>query len=364
MTPDDITAKMPIKSKLAVPIPTTSIPTFVFKSPTASLPETQLIINAENPDTQYLTLSTYRSLSQRFAAGLKNAGFQIGDRVLLASPNLVYVAIVYMGTIMAGGIVVGAQATYDIHDFTNQIYQTEPRFVLVAQEFAASITEAACCAKLRKEALYHFDATLGSRTQRNGLAHWAELLADENAGHDFVWEDLDSEEAASRTASPVYSSGTSGNPKGVELTHRQIIASIVQHPFFIASNTDASMVTRTAPLLLCHMPLVGVIGQAMGCIGFASLNLPLIVPLRADFMSIVDTIAKFGLSAVAIDPTFLIALLKEPTFRSRLSEIASLRALTLIGSPAGDEQICNLRDLWKKNLGTELWIRSTYGMTE
>ena len=357
---------MPLESKLAVSVPYMSIPSFVFKSPTTPLADTPLFISAEKPDASYLTPSTYRSLSQRFAAGLRHASFHVGDRVLLASSNSIYTPIVYMGTIMAGGIFVGAQATYDTGELGTQLEQTEPRFVLAAYGKADSILEAARRVGLRREALYHFDAAIETRTPNKSLAHWAELLADAGVGRDFVWEDLDSEETASRTASLVFSSGTSGNPKGVELTHRQLIAAVLQNPRFPVSTRDVNAGNGNAPfpLALCHMSLAGAVGQTVGCIGFAALNMPIVVPSRSDFVTVIDTVAKFKLSALAIDPSFAIALFKDPAFRSRLSEMASVQALTLIGSPLGNEQIREFADLWKKTSGNDLVVRSAYGMTE
>ena len=352
---------MPITSKLTAAIPDVSIPTYVFKSPTASLPDTPLIISAENPDTDYLTLSSYRSLSQRFAAGLKHAGLQVGDRVLLASSNTIYSPVVFMGTVMAGGIFVGAQATYDVDDLSHQLQQTEPRFVLVGDKFANSMPEAAQRVGLPRGSLYHFDGDAGPKVGQNGLAHWTELLASDSVGHDYRWEDFSSEEATSRLASLIYSSGTSGAPKGVETTHRQQVAAVAQQ---IAVAAQQPAAARSRPLALCHMSFSGIVAQSLGCIALPSLNIPFFVPRRADFVSVIDNIAKFSLPSVAIDSSFLIALLKEPSFRSRLVEIASLKVLTVIGSPIGYRQICDFLALWKESVGADIRVTNAYGMTE
>lgn len=100
-------SNMPFKSPHSVPIPTTSVPTLVFGSPTATLPDTPLLLSTTpSPHHPSLTLSSYRYLSQCFAAGLLHSvpEFRPGDRVMLISPNSVYMPVVFMGTIMAGGI--------------------------------------------------------------------------------------------------------------------------------------------------------------------------------------------------------------------------------------------------------------------
>ena len=355
---------MPITSKLTAAIPDVSIPKYVFKSPTALLPDTPLIISAESPDSEYLTLSSYRSLSQRLAAGLKHAGLQVGDRVLLASSNTVHSSVIFMGTIMAGGVFVGAQATYDVDDLSRQLQQTEPRFVLVGDKFGDSMPEAAQRIGLPRESLYQYEGDVEPKVVKSGLTHWTDLLASDSIGREYQWEDLSSEEAASCLASLIYSSGTSGAPKGVETTHRQQIAAVAQEPLVLTASANATTFARSRPIALCHMSFSGIVAQSLGYIAFPSLNMPFLVPRRADFVSVIDNIAKFSLASVAIDSSFLIALLKEPSLRSRLTEIASLKVLTVIGSPIGYRQVCDFRALWKESVAVDIRINNAYGMTE
>ena len=92
---------MVVRSKFSVPIPAISIPDFVFQSRDASLSKTPLLVSAEDPE-RFLSLSGYRDWSRRFAAGLRSSRVEEGDRVFLASHNMIYNAVVFMGTAMAG----------------------------------------------------------------------------------------------------------------------------------------------------------------------------------------------------------------------------------------------------------------------
>jgi 4-coumarate--CoA ligase len=98
---------MPLKSRWATVLPEVVLPTFLFGSPTQPLSEKPLLIEAKDPETQYLTQSTLRLWSQRFAAGLQANGLQKGDRVLLFSGNTLFTPVVVIGTIMAGGVFTG-----------------------------------------------------------------------------------------------------------------------------------------------------------------------------------------------------------------------------------------------------------------
>ena len=68
------------------------------------------MIIAEDPE-RFLSLSSYGDRSRRFAAGLKASGVDEGDCVFLASHNTIYNTVVFMGSVMAGAIFVGIQAT-------------------------------------------------------------------------------------------------------------------------------------------------------------------------------------------------------------------------------------------------------------
>ena len=350
---------MVIRSKLSVPIPTVSVPDFVFNSPDAPLPESPLLISAENPE-RYLSLSSYRDQSRRFAAGLKASGVKDGDRVFLASYNTIYNAVVFMGTVMAGAIFSGVQATYSVADVARQLEQTDPKVVLATESFMPKLVEACQVASRESQKIYLFDECL-----HGGPSHWTKLLLTERVAQDFTWESFNSKDAAMRTASLIYSSGSTGFPKGVEMSHYQMIASVVQ-----SRCTDAAMPQRgildhegiSAPL--CYMSMSQVVGQITACVNFPNLKMPIIIPNRSDFISVVENIAKFQVTSLLINPSFLVAMNRKPEMRRRLEEISSLRVLVLIGSPVDYGQYENFINSWNKEFGRTLIALQIYGMTE
>src|SRR4051794_11279170 len=120
---------MPIRSRFSTPIPQTSVPTWLFKSPYGELPTSPLIHCAENPDHFNFSLATYRLWSQRFAAGLQNAGLQPGDRVMLFSTNSIFFPIVFMGVLMSGGIFTGANPGFSVRELEHQLIDADCSFL-------------------------------------------------------------------------------------------------------------------------------------------------------------------------------------------------------------------------------------------
>jgi 4-coumarate--CoA ligase len=102
-------------------IPNQSVLSLLFRSPTEELPTTPALIDADDPESHYLSLTTYRLYSQRIAAGLKNHGLKPEDRLLLFSGNNLYFPAVLMGTVMAGCIFTGANPTYTARELAYQV---------------------------------------------------------------------------------------------------------------------------------------------------------------------------------------------------------------------------------------------------
>ena len=66
------------------------------------------LIDAENPDTRYFTRADFQLWCQRFALGLKQSGLvSPGDRILVFSPNDIFVSVVFMGTVSTSMIRTG-----------------------------------------------------------------------------------------------------------------------------------------------------------------------------------------------------------------------------------------------------------------
>jgi 4-coumarate--CoA ligase len=225
---------MPIKSRWTCPIEDVSVPTYLFGTPTAPLSTTPLLIDSRQPD-HYLSQTTYRLWCQRFAAGLRANGLQRGDRVLLFSGNSCFFPVVIVGTIMAGGIFTGANPTYTPRELAYQLTDSGAKFLITSD---ASIDVAAAAAKqanLPESSVFLFDdgfATFEGRGQGQGnLRHWTDLLASEDVGKKFSWDNLSVQDVNTTTVTLNYSSGTTGVPKGVEITHKNYVANATQMEF-------------------------------------------------------------------------------------------------------------------------------------
>jgi 4-coumarate--CoA ligase len=163
-----------------------------------------------------------------------------------------------MGTIMAGGIFTGANPTYTPRELAYQATDSGAKFLITSEASIETASAAAKLAKLPESSVFLFDdgfATFECRGQSKGdFRHWTQLIASEEIGRNFQWENLSPEEAATTTVTLNYSSGTTGVPKGVEITHRNYIANTAQMELQgkLAGDWDESLVRAR---WLCFLPM-------------------------------------------------------------------------------------------------------------
>lgn len=206
---------MPIQPRWNVEVPQVSLPTYLFESASKPLNnEKPVLIESRAPDTHYLTYASYRLWCQRFAAGLRANGFQKGDRVLLFAGNSIYFTVVIVGTMMAGGIFTGANPSYTARELAYQATDSGAKFLITSEASIETATAAARLANLPESSVFVQDdgfATFEGRGQGIGIIrHWTQLVASEDVGRNFQWDELTPRDAATTTVILNYSSGTTG----------------------------------------------------------------------------------------------------------------------------------------------------------
>ncbi len=250
---------MPIKSRWQIDVPKVSLTSFLFKSPTAPLSDKPVFLHAEAPDTVYLTFQQYRLWCQRFAAGLRAAGLKDGDRILLFSGNTLFTPVVIHGAIMAGGVFTGANPTFVARELAYQLQDSAALFLIAAEASLDTAREAARMAGVSEQRIFAFDdgsATFEGRGRDAGsIRHWTALVADEVAGSRFTWAELGTDDELNRTVALNYSSGTTGVPKGVMITHRNYVSNCTQTMYMARLSPDYEERARRARVL-CFLPML------------------------------------------------------------------------------------------------------------
>jgi acyl-CoA synthetase (AMP-forming)/AMP-acid ligase II len=162
---------------------------------------------------QSLTYGQLYQGIQSFARGLKQKGFGKGDVFAIYCPNLPEYAIVFFGVAMLGGINTTINPLYTVDELTRQLKDANAKFLLTVPLFLDNAREAALLSDI--EEVFVFGEAEGATSFNSLLQTEGEFSGVKiNPVEDIV-------------VLP-YSSGTTGMPKGVMLTHYNLVANITQ----------------------------------------------------------------------------------------------------------------------------------------
>ncbi|GFF30205.1 4-coumarate--CoA ligase-like 7 [Aspergillus udagawae] len=354
---------MPFKSRYHVDIPNIHLASLLLKSPTHPLSSTHRCFSeAARPDTHYFTTHDFRLWSQRFAAGLRKAGLQPGDRVLLFSGNDLFFPVVFMGIIMAGGIFTGANPTFVARELAFQLQDSGASFLLCADVSLDVGIEAAQIAGLSRDRVFVFNNAIfdGQGEGRQGCRYWGELVASVEEGRGFVWEELTTPEEADRTLALNYSSGTTGRPKGVEITHKNYVANMLQYNYMFYLNPDWKERSARARWL-CFLPMYHAMAQNIFIAAALSREVPVYIMPKFDFLKMLEYVGKFRISDLILVPPVVVALAKHPAVKSGKYDLSSVEAIGSGAAPLGREVCEEVEALWPPG---RINVKQGWGMTE
>ena len=161
-------------------------------------------------DGGQLTYGELDALSDRFATGLTKAGVKRGDRVAVQLPNIPQFLITYFGILKAGGVVVPLNVMYKAREVAFHLRHSTARLLVT---WAGVLAEAAAGASDAGVADVY---AVGLPDGTPGALPFERLLADAAQAPVLTTTDM------SDTAVIMYTSGTTGRPKGAELSHVQL----------------------------------------------------------------------------------------------------------------------------------------------
>ena len=193
-----------------VEIPDLSLPQFVMQDFADRADQPALV---DGPSGRTLTYGQLAGAIRQAAAGLHARGLREGDVFAIYSPNLPEYAIAFYGAAMAGGINTTVNPLYTPDECAKQLKDAGAKFLLTVLPFLDKAQQAAAQSDVDEVFV------LG---EAEGATPFRALLTDDHEVPDVLVnpaEDL--------VALP-YSSGTTGLPKGVMLSHRNIVGNIAQ----------------------------------------------------------------------------------------------------------------------------------------
>ncbi len=197
---------------------------------------------------------TYAQLDRKanqIAQGLAFAGIRKGDKVALSCPNLPFFPIVYYGILKVGAAVVPLNVLFKKEEIAFHLEDSQ-----AAAYFCFQGSEDLPMGKIGWNAFLETSGCKHFRMITTGGASPVEgvpTLADLQASHDGIFDTVQTE--PEDTAVILYTSGTTGKPKGAELTHANVLLN--------AMISREILCGRTSDVHLICLPLFHSFGQVV-----------------------------------------------------------------------------------------------------
>ncbi|SPJ89801.1 related to 4-coumarate--CoA ligase [Fusarium torulosum] len=351
---------MPIDSRFSTSVPNCSIQQWIFGSPSGPLPDKKAFVDADQPQQRYFTYDQARLLAKRIAVGLIDNGLQPGDRVLLFAGNSIFFPTLMMGVWMAGGIFTGANPGYVTRELAHQLQDSEATFMIAAESVMGVAMAAASQVGMKASQVFLLDSTWPDsiiETQpREGRRHWTKLIAPRSKGESFIWDEPKDSKNSICTLN--YSSGTTGIPKGVEISHYNHVANSRGVTLMNRLNPDFEA-RRQHAAALCFLPMYHAFSQGYFITSFPYERIPVYIMPSFDFPKMLAHIQNFRITKLLAVPPILVLMSKHP-----LARRADLSSIDMIASGAAPLAKDTQREIAGMIPMGESVVRQGWGMTE
>jgi acyl-CoA synthetase (AMP-forming)/AMP-acid ligase II len=266
-------------------------------------------------------VTSYREMIARvdtLAGALADREIGVGDVVGLLSPNSSAFAVAFHGILRAGAAATTINALYTAKDIARQLTDSCAKLLMTVTALLPQAAEAAAAVGFSDDQLVVLD---GDEETADGRPKATDLLGP-GAPPPHV-----SCDPTTHLAVLPYSSGTTGNPKGVRLTHRNLVANIAQ----IRAVMDVTPDDRIVAVL----PFFHSYGLTVLLNAALHARARLVIMSRFDLVEFLATIQNHRCTYAFIAPPVAVALAKHPIVDSY--DLSSLKAVYSAAAPLDED---------------------------
>jgi long-chain acyl-CoA synthetase len=321
---------------------------------------------------RHFTFADIDRYSAAFGAWLQSLGLKRGARVAIMMPNVVQYPIALAGVLRAGYIVVNVNPLYTPRELEHQLKDSGAETIVILENFAATLQQVIARTQVKHVVVATIGDLLGF--PKGAIVNFAvrkvkKLVPSFSLpGHVRFNDALDA--GARRRLAPVqvgpqdtaflqYTGGTTGVSKGATLTHRNLVANVLQLEAWVQ---PALIDTSRGPVpeqfvYVCALPLYHVFALTVNCLGGIRLGtLNVLIANPRDIAGFVKELARYRFNVVPGVNTLYNALAENADFQKL--DFSSLR----IANGGGMAVQKAVAEKWLKLTGVP--IIEGYGLSE
>ena len=321
-----------------ISIPDVPVTPYIFENAGGRATKAALV---DGPSGRTYDFATLQTLIQGFAGGLATNGFQPGEVLMILAPNIPEYVIALHGTLVSGGTVTTANPTYTARELRHQMEDSGATWLFTIPLLLPLAREAMAGDSKISRIVVLGETDPAEATGVKLLDAFALATGDAYEGHAPV-------DPADHVAVLPYSSGTTGNPKGVMLTHRNLVANLAQGGSMVAASSDDVVI---AVLPYFHVYGLQILMNFNIRVGATAVSLP-----RFDLEQFLQVMQDHEVTRAYLVPPIVLALAKHPLVDRY--DLSKLKSIVSGAAPLSTE----LADEVTDRIGAE--ILQGYGMTE
>ncbi|KZL70302.1 4-coumarate-CoA ligase, partial [Colletotrichum tofieldiae] len=260
---------------------------------------------------------------KRVGFGLQNLGLQRGDVVMICTPNQIFVPVAYLGIVSVGCVFSGANPAYTVPELVHQMTNTAAKVVLAHPNHLEQVLKAVDKSKISRNQVFQFSED--ENETKHGVKDWRHMVGTPTQVDSYRWPIFSAEESTRTIATINYSSGTTGLPKGVCVSHHNLIANVEQTAFMRYAGKPYSFECRPQERWIGFLPLYHAYGQLYAVLMAMKLNVPIYIMKEFRYEDFLFAIGKYKITTLQVAPPILVMLSKRPeTARYDLSSVKEM----------------------------------------
>ncbi|XP_076855650.1 medium-chain acyl-CoA ligase ACSF2, mitochondrial [Brachyhypopomus gauderio] len=302
-------------------------------------PDREAVVFSQNDIRK--TFAQFQHDVDQVAAGLLALGLEKGDRMGMWGPNSYEWILMMFATSKAGIILVAVNPAYQLNELEFVLRKVQCKAIVCPSQFKTQRyygmlrqlcpeLDTACPGGLKSSSLPDLRVVVVTDGRHPGAFNWSDVM---QAGESQHYQELQGLQKKLSSSDPIniqFTSGTTGSPKGVALTHHNI----VNNAYFVGLRVGYDW--RENVRICLPVPLYHCFGSVGGGMMLAMHRCTLIFPSTAyDGHANLEALQKERCTFVYGTPTMYIDMLGQPDLAKY--DLSSVDAAIVAGSPCPPE---------------------------